>query len=411
MIWLLIIPAGVIVYAWIVYPALLALLAAWRTTAATPEPASPVGVQAGWVAVILSAYNEEKVIARRIRNLIETCRPSAGTPRVRVLVGIDGATDRTAELARLSAEGHSFMEVVEFRQRRGKVAVLKDLAGTVIRQEEPREGILVFTDANTNFLPGSFEKLLEALNNERAGGASGRLIFRRSLEASGSAEPFYWDMETRMKTWESALDSCLGANGAIYAVRSNLFWRDIPSDTIVDDFVIGMKVREQGWRMVYVPEAVAEEDLPAERAEWRRRVRIGAGDFQALLLCRRCLNPAMGLFAWFFLSHKVLRWLTPVLLVWLLAISCVCAASDGSAARIAGRAAMAGFALWFALAAGASPAAAGTGRPAAFLRLLRHAAMMQAAVLVGFVKFATRQAGGAWEPTPRASNPPRSEKP
>ena len=110
-------------------------------------------------------------------------------------------------------------------------------------------------------------------------------------------------------------------------IRTGLFWAEIPDNTIIDDFVIGMKVREQGYRMVYAPTAVAREELPETLDdEWRRRIRIGAGDYQALVLCRKCLLPRYGKFAWMFWSHKVARWFTPHLLL-LLTIS--------SASRIA----------------------------------------------------------------------------
>src|SRR6185503_6079299 len=117
------------------------------------------------------------------------------------------------------------------------------------------------------------------------------------LEPSGGKtdESVYWKFETWLKTRESELDSCLGANGAIYAIRARLFWASIPPNTIIDDFVIGMKVREQGYRMLYEPRAIALEELPPEVAhEWKRRVRIGAGDYQAIRLCRACLSPSFG---------------------------------------------------------------------------------------------------------------------
>lgn len=90
---------------------------------------------------------------------------------------------------------------------------------------------------------------------------------------------------------ESALDSCLGANGAIFAIRKSC-WPVIPDNTFVDDFVIGMRVREQGVRLVYDREAMATEELPRSVGhEMTRRIRIGAGDLPALFLCWRSLLP------------------------------------------------------------------------------------------------------------------------
>ena len=93
------------------------------------------------------------------------------------------------------------------------------------------------------------------------------------------------------KMRESALDSCLGANGAIFAIRKSC-WPVIPDNTFVDDFVIGMRVREQGVRLVYDREAMATEELPRSVGhEMTRRIRIGAGDLPALFLCWRSLLP------------------------------------------------------------------------------------------------------------------------
>jgi cellulose synthase/poly-beta-1,6-N-acetylglucosamine synthase-like glycosyltransferase len=216
---------------------------------------------------------------------------------------------------------------------------------------------------------------------------------------------------------ESALDSCLGANGAIYAIRQGLFWSDIPSNTIIDDFVIGMKVREQGYRMVYEPAAIAYEEFPAKQDEWRRRVRIGAGDFQALTLCRRCLLPRFGWFAWSFWSHKVLRWFTPhigaflVLGSWfLVARACVdripiadhCSlftVHSHPALLLPAIVAIGSIVLLLFSVIGR--VVGGESRVVRICRLCDHFVAMQAAIFVGFVKFCRGGLQGAWERTPR----------
>lgn len=401
MLWFLILPTFLLVYGWLVYPGLLAVLARARKKRRVLEPPTPGRSFPGWVAVVLTAYNEEKVIAERARNLIESCQGLAERQGLRILIGVDGATDRTAEAARLGLAGCTFGRVMEFATRRGKTAVLKDLVAIALNEGRGGEGALVFTDANTRFLPGSVERLLSALSLPGVGGVSGRLIFRKKEASDGSSEPIYWDLETKLKTWESALDSCLGANGAIYAIRSSLFWREIPSDTIVEDFVIGMKAREQGWRMVYKPEAVAEEDLPPAMAEWRRRIRIGTGDFQALTLCRRCLHPRMGLFAWCFWSHKVLRWFTPHLLLALLFGVVMCAGWGGPMASGAALFVLGGFSIWFGLAILGSLFERSSGRSATVLRPFWYAIMIQTAIFWGFVRFLSGRVHAEWEPTPR----------
>jgi len=147
----------------------------------------------------------------------------------------------------------------------------------------------------------------------RIGGVCGRLLLHG--DKSETDEGPYWKLETYLKARESALDSCLGANGAIYAIRKSC-WPGIPDNTFVDDFVVGMRVREQDLRVIYDTEAVATEELPQSVGhEMTRRVRIGAGDFQALLLCWRSLLPWRGPYVWAFWSHKVLRWMAPFFMI------------------------------------------------------------------------------------------------
>ena len=255
------------------------------------------------VTVLIAAYNEEKHIGARIKNLIELDYPEN---KITVRIGVDGSSDRTADVARQWASKYAGIHVYAVAERRGKMAMLKDLVA------QSDENILVFTDANTEFKPDALSRLVSHFRDSDIGGVCGRIV------QCGEGEfNTYWKMESRLKFMESTLDSCLGATGAIYAVRRALFWDDVPDNTIVDDFVIGMKVREQGFRVIYEPRAVAQEDLPPATHEWVRRKRIGAGDYQALSFCKACLLPKYGKFAWMFWSHKVLRWFTPHILVML----------------------------------------------------------------------------------------------
>ena len=256
------------------------------------------------VTVLVAAHNEEKYIGARIKNLFELDYPEN---KITVRIGVDGSSDRTADVARQwGAFKYASIHVYEVAERRGKMSMLKDLVA------QSDEDILVFTDANTEFKPNALYRLVSHFRDSDIGGVCGRIV------QCGEGEfNTYWRMESHLKIMESTLDSCLGATGAIYAVRRALFWDDVPDNTIVDDFVIGMKVREQGFRVIYEPRAVGQEDLPPATHEWVRRKRIGAGDYQALSFCKACLLPKYGKFAWMFWSHKVLRWFTPHILVML----------------------------------------------------------------------------------------------
>lgn len=399
-----------LVYAWLIYPRLLRLLA-WRKKNASggAERRAGSGQMHPHVTVLIAAYNEEANIGQRIANLLEGQWPR---DRLDVWVGSDGSSDRTVDAARAAGAGNARVHVVVFEARRGKAAVLRDLAeaSAKVLPENEREGdVLLFTDANSSFDTGAIGVMVDALADSGAGGACGRLVFTRepgrdASDSSGREESGYWEWETVLKRSESRLDSCLGANGAIYAVKRVLFWTGLPANTIVDDFVIGMKVREQGWSMVYVDGAVAREALPpSERDEWRRRVRIGAGVFQALALCGRCLSPRFGWFAWMFWSHKVLRWFTPHLLLVLLGMSLhVLVARIREGAGWSVGLAMGGVVLLLLLVAPAGiPARNMRGRAAGALRLAWYFVYIQAAMLTGFFRFCRGGLSGVWERTRR----------
>ena len=296
--WLIIfcVSAGAIVYSYAIYPLLLALATA-RRRESPPEP-SP------WpsVSVIISVYNEEKHITQRIENLLALDYPH---DKLEILIGSDGSTDRTNELVGQLPDAR--VKLHAFEPRGGKPGVLNRLV------PQARGEFLVFSDANAMFAPDALRKLTRHFADPHIGGVCGRLVLHG--EHSETDEGPYWKLETYLKTRESALDSCLGANGAIYAIRKSC-WPGIPDNTFVDDFVIGMRVREQGVRVVYDTEAVATEELPQSIGhEMTRRIRIGAGDFQALFLCWRSLLPWRGFHSIAFWSHKVLRWFTPFLMI------------------------------------------------------------------------------------------------
>jgi cellulose synthase/poly-beta-1,6-N-acetylglucosamine synthase-like glycosyltransferase len=422
---------GLLVYTWFVYPFLLwvanlgvrrgvrkaqdAEREAERVDAAVADRAVD-GVECPRVAVLMSAYNEAAGIRARIENLLDMDYPCGS---VAILVGDDASTDGTAAAVRAVGDMDSRVRLFEFGRRRGKVAVLRDLVARLPggscptsdrgAQSPPVPELLVFTDANTFFRRDTVRRLAAPFADPGVGGVCGRLVLRGEQE-----EGTYWRLETWMKRQESALDSCLGANGAVYAVRRDLFWSGIPENTIVDDFVIGMKVREAGCRVLYESEAVAEEDLPETRDEWRRRVRIGAGDYQAMVLCRRLLSPAFGWFAWSFWSHKVLRWFTPHLLALFAGAGVVLFFHAWSNARwglgaMAAQDVAVAVGVLFVLALGAAAAvgrwarAAGSSWLSAF-RLCDHFVTMQAALFCGFLRFCSGRLQGYWQRTPRAGS-------
>jgi biofilm PGA synthesis N-glycosyltransferase PgaC len=287
--------AGAILYSYAIYPLLLALV---------PVRQRSIARSSDWpsVSILISMFNEEKHITARIENLLALDYPA---DKLEILIGSDGSTDRTNELVRKF--GDRRVKLHAFEQRGGKPSVLNRLV------PQARGELLVFSDANAMFGRDVLRKLARNFADPQIGGVCGRLVLHGENRATDEGP--YWKLETYLKTRESAIDSCLGANGAIYAIRKSC-WPDIPDNTFVDDFVIGMRVRERGRRVIYDTEAVATEELPQSVGhEMARRIRIGAGDFQALVLCWRSLMPWRGFHSIAFWSHKVLRWFGPFFMI------------------------------------------------------------------------------------------------
>lgn len=291
--------AGLLLAAWsyLVYPTLIERLSR------SAEAGSDSSGQPGSLEVVLSAADEEDVIARRVGNLLaqETTVP------LRISIGCDGCGDRTADAARASLGDRG--RVVEFPERRGKAAVVNDLI------RESAADVIVFTDANTRFEPGAVQRLADAFSDPDVGAVCGRLI----LEA-GPGEPApetaFWDRETRLKEAEGRLGVCLGANGAAYAARRT--WIEpLPPATSMDDFLIPARIARMGKKVVFAGQAIAREETGQDIAgEVSRRFRIGAGAGQVLKHETWLFNLRRhGLLSVAFLSRKAARWLAPVLLL------------------------------------------------------------------------------------------------
>jgi len=305
LLWVFWISSGLILYTYCVYPLLLAVAAGFsqmwgdlqyasrrkerRQSSATERPS---------VSICFAAHNEESVIEAKLRN----CASLVYSGQLEFLIGCDACSDATAELSRQS--GLSRLRVFDYTERSGKPEVLNRLVG------EAKGELLVFCDANTMLAPDVLEKLVRHFQDPRIGCVCGEL---KLVSPDGNPKPegLYWRYELFLKFLESRMNLLLGANGAVYALRRSLYTA-LPKQAIVDDFLVAMQIRNRGFRVIYDPEAVASEEAPHEvRTEFRRRVRIGAGNFHALRYTLRLLTPLAGPICFSYWSHKVLRWLVP----------------------------------------------------------------------------------------------------
>jgi cellulose synthase/poly-beta-1,6-N-acetylglucosamine synthase-like glycosyltransferase len=263
----------------------------------------PLSDELPTVAVLLSAYNEESVIRDKVKNCLELSYPA---DRLEFLIGLDAPSDSTPDILRELQSTR--VRVWHFASRQGKLAVLCNLA------QQTAAEIVVSTDANTMLKPDCIRTLVRHFRDSRVGAVSGEELRITTRGTDPAAESMYWRYESALKFLENRLNCSLGGNGSVLAVRRPLFKLDKPS--IVEDFQIPLDIRFKGHRVVYDPEAVAVEEIaPNHSAQFARRVRLGAGDFQALFSNLKYLNPKNGLASFCFFSHRVLRWLGPVFLL------------------------------------------------------------------------------------------------
>jgi cellulose synthase/poly-beta-1,6-N-acetylglucosamine synthase-like glycosyltransferase len=291
---------GLITFTYIVFPLFLALIVRLRCPQAGDEARSEsVPTALPSVVMVVAAFNEAKVLDAKLSN---TRRIDYPLDRFQALIGSDGSEDGTDEILRKGED--SRMKAILFPKRRGKISVLNDL------KEQVEADIVVLSDANTMLAPDAVRKLVAHFQDPRIGCVSGDLSFEQ--EGGVSGEGLYWKYEKWIKQNESRLGFLIGCNGGIFAIRRELY-EALPASTIIEDFVLSMRILEKGHRIVFEAGAHAVEPAcPTARAEMVRKIRIGAGNWQALGLNRAVLHPRFGMRAVAFWGHKVLRWMVPL---------------------------------------------------------------------------------------------------
>jgi cellulose synthase/poly-beta-1,6-N-acetylglucosamine synthase-like glycosyltransferase len=373
-----------VLYAYAGYPLVIWCLSRWFGRRGAPRDLADEELPT--LSLLIAAYNEAAVIEERIQNALAMDYPR---DKLEIVVACDGCSDTTAQIAaRYAAQG---VRVLNSAERRGKSAAL-NAAFAQLDSE-----IVMLSDANTNTDPLAARKLARWFREPNVGVVCGRLVL--TDPASGrNADGMYWKYETFLKKCEGRLGALLGANGGIYAIRRELF-QPIAPNTIVDDMVIPLEAKlRSGCAIYYDREAVAHEETAADvRAEFRRRSRIGAGGFQALANLGALLSPSHGWVAFTFLSHKVLRWLCPVLLLVLLASNLLLAFGGTYKLCLAAQLA------FYALALAGAWAPAGGGKPMKVLRLTTMFAGMNAALLAGLWRWLRGSQKATWARTARTA--------
>lgn len=253
------------------------------------------------LSMLIAAYNEEEHLAEKISNIAALDYPA---DKLQVVIVSDGSSDGTNSMLRQISDPR--IEVVIQAQRGGKAMALN------IALEHARHDLLILSDCSTMFSPDALKKLVRHFGDPAIGLVCGSLLFEAGAE-SRQTEGLYWKYETVLRLMEARLGATLTPSGAMYAVRRSAY-APPRQDVVVEDIVTSMNARRLGYQVYYDPEAKGVDyPAPTVAGEFKRRVRIATGSFLALSSLLRVPLPGFTAFA--FVSHKLLRWIVPLLLI------------------------------------------------------------------------------------------------
>lgn len=266
------------------------------------------------VTLFITAYNEEKIIDEKMSNCRELEYPKE---KLKIIWVTDGSNDRTNDLL----AQYSDVTVYHTPERKGKTAAINRGMQFITTP------FTVFTDANTMLNSEALTEIAEYFRNPQVGCVAGekRIAIKEKDNASSGGEGFYWKYESKLKSWDSRLYSAVGAAGELFAIRTELF-ETMPEDTLLDDFILSMRIAQKGYKIAYCDTAYALETGSADmKNEEKRKVRIAAGGLQSICRLNSLLIPNpfhLGILRFQYISHRVLRWsVSPPLLFLLLPVN------------------------------------------------------------------------------------------
>ncbi len=264
------------------------------------------------VCLFITAFNEKDYVRSKVENSFSLDYPKE---KIQYLWITDGSDDGTPEILK----EYKKLEIFHFPERRGKMHAMNRGMKFV------KAPIVIFSDTNTMLGKDSIREIVAQFRNPNVGCVAGekRIVDKKKDVAAGAGEGIYWKFESWIKKMDAQLNSSVGAVGELFAIRTRLF-EEVEEDTILDDFMISMRIAQNGFRIAYSPNAYAEETASLNvNEELKRKIRIAAGGLQSIQRLGSLLNPfRFGILTWQYISHKVLRWtLAPVSLFLLLVLN------------------------------------------------------------------------------------------
>jgi cellulose synthase/poly-beta-1,6-N-acetylglucosamine synthase-like glycosyltransferase len=310
----------IVFYAYVGYGILLYILVKIKRITGTSGSGSHNTDYEPDVTLFIAAYNEKAFVAEKIKNSRELDYPAEKLHMVWVT---DGSDDGTPE----ELKKYDGVTVHHLPQRNGKIGAMNRGMKFVTTP------VVVFCDANTMLGRESIRRIVALFSNPKVGCVSGekRIFSKEKDAAAGAGEGLYWKYESTLKKWDAELYSVVGAAGELFAIRTELY-REVERDTILDDFIISLRVAQEGYTIQYDPEAYAIETASANvKEELKRKIRISAGGIQSVVRLRSLLNVfKYGTLSFQYISHRVLRWtLAPLALLLLIAAGLILALNEG----------------------------------------------------------------------------------
>ncbi|MCK5729848.1 MAG: glycosyltransferase family 2 protein, partial [Draconibacterium sp.] len=249
------------------------------------------------VCLFVTAFNEKDFVHQKVENSFSLDYPKE---KLQYLWVTDGSDDGTPELLKK----YTNLEVYHFDERRGKMHAMNRGVKFV------KAPIIIFSDTNTILGTQSIREIVAKFSNKKTGCVAGekRIVEKQTDTAAGAGEGLYWKFESWIKNMDAELNSAVGAVGELFAIRTELF-EDVETDTLLDDFIISLRIALKGYHIAYTPNAYAEETASLNvKEELKRKIRIAAGGIQTIFRLKNLLNPfRSGLLSWQYFSHKVLR--------------------------------------------------------------------------------------------------------
>ena len=311
---------ALLVYTYLGYGAVMTALARLRRWLA-PRPDRPVPADADLppVTLLIAAYNEADILDEKLTNIRSLRYPKE---KLTVLFVTDGSSDASPERLRHEPD----VQVLHRPERRGKIHAMHRAMKHV------QTPITVFSDANAMLNPDALRNLVRHYQDPTVGAVAGeKRVQTTGDSAAGAGEGLYWRYESFLKRMDAEVHSAVGAAGELFSIRTALF-RPVAPDTLLDDFMLTLRIAADGFRIAYAPDAYAEEAPSASMAdEMKRKVRIAAGGFQSIMRLPELWNPLRhGWLSFQYISHRVLRWtLAPAVLPVVLGLNVWLAAESG----------------------------------------------------------------------------------